>query len=191
MINLLPGFLPDYSLISGLEYLENYISEDEENFLLSVIDKQSWITELKRRVQHYGYKYDYKANTVSAESVDSIPEFILSLCLKLVKDSTFNKIPNQVIINEYLPGLGISAHIDALCFGDTICSLSLGADYVMNFLRKEVVIPKLLARRSLLILKGDARFKWQHEIQPRKIENFLGQKFQRGKRVSITFRNVI
>lgn len=44
--------------IEGLTYIPNYITKDE---LWSVIYQQSWLTDIKRRTQHYGYKYDYKA----------------------------------------------------------------------------------------------------------------------------------
>ena len=40
--------------------------------------------------------------------------------------------PNQVTFNEYLPGQGISQHIDTrAAFGAAICSLTLGSDIVM------------------------------------------------------------
>ncbi len=38
--------------IDGLHYIPDYISVDEEEALLKAIDQQSWMTDLKRRVQH-------------------------------------------------------------------------------------------------------------------------------------------
>lgn len=54
--------------ISGLTYISDFISVQEQDLLLSQIDQQSWLTDLKRRVQHYGYKYDYKARTVGNDA---------------------------------------------------------------------------------------------------------------------------
>ena len=48
-------------IISGLQYIENYISVSDHYWLLGRIDKQQWLGDLKRRVQHYGFKYDYRA----------------------------------------------------------------------------------------------------------------------------------
>jgi hypothetical protein len=38
--------------ISGLRYVQNYITVEEESALIDIIDKQEWRTDLKRRVQH-------------------------------------------------------------------------------------------------------------------------------------------
>lgn len=53
--------------ISGLRYISGYITEHQHNDLLAEIDKHKWLGDLKRRVQHYGYKYDYKARKVIIE----------------------------------------------------------------------------------------------------------------------------
>lgn len=58
------------------------------------------------------------------------------LAEKLFLDKLFNKIPDQLIINEYLPGQGIAPHIDCVpCFTETIVSISLGDEYPMRFTR--------------------------------------------------------
>ena len=48
-------------IILGLKYIEEYITVEQEDKLIKLIDSNPRITDLKRRVQHYGYKYDYKA----------------------------------------------------------------------------------------------------------------------------------
>jgi alkylated DNA repair dioxygenase AlkB len=50
--------------IDGLIYIPDFISVEKEKSLLSNIDKQPWLNDLKRRVQHYGYKYDYRARNI-------------------------------------------------------------------------------------------------------------------------------
>lgn len=44
-----------------------------------------------------------------------------------------------------------------------------------------------LESRSLLVLKGDARYKWKHGIAARKSDNGV----KRQRRISLTFRKVI
>ncbi|WP_231289239.1 hypothetical protein [Rickettsia bellii] len=44
-----------------------------------------------------------------------------TLCDSLHKQNIFHEIPDQVIINEYMPGQGIAPHTDCIpCFSDTI-----------------------------------------------------------------------
>src|SRR5438445_662516 len=79
----------------------------------------------------------------------------------------FAQVPDQVIVNEYEPGQGITPHIDCEpCFGDTVASLTLGSGCVMDF--TEVKGPGKasvwLERRSLVVLRDEARYEWRHSI---------------------------
>lgn len=181
--------------ISGLTYIPDFISAQEQDFLLSQIDQQTWLTDLKRRVQHYGYKYDYKARAVGNDAhLGPLPDWLLSISKRLHDDGIFPSVPDQAIVNEYLPGQGISAHIDCVpCFGDTIASLSLGSPCIMEFSNPKTGEKKsiTLEDRSLIVLSGPARYEWQHAISARKSDIINGVKTQRARRVSLTFRNVI
>jgi alkylated DNA repair dioxygenase AlkB len=181
--------------ISGLTYISDFISAQEQDFLLAQIDQQPWLTDLKRRVQHYGYKYDYKARTVDHNAyLGSLPGWLSSVSNKLHNDGIFPSVPDQVIVNEYLPGQGISAHIDCVpCFADTISSLSLASSCVMEFSNPKTGEKKsiTLEDRSLIVLSGPARYEWQHAIPARKSDIINGIKTERGRRVSLTFRNIV
>lgn len=48
-----------------------------------------------------------------------------------------------------------------------------------------------LARRSLLVLTGAARYQWTHRITCRKTDVVNGQLLRRGTRLSATFRKVL
>ena len=104
-------------------------------------------------------------------------------------EPVFSRFERIVAELDNFPGIGITPHIDALCFGDTICSLSFGADIIMT-LSKDIAIDVLLKRRSLLVLSGQAGFEWQHGIAPRKTDECFGEIVPRRRRVSITFRNL-
>jgi len=182
------------SSIVGLTYVPEYVDGQQEAELISAIDIQPWITELKRRVQHYGYRYDYKARNIPPESrLGSLPEWLSSYCERLRTDRLFSQLPDQVIVNEYQPGQGISSHIDCVpCFTDTIASLSLGSSCIMEFTHVETQekIPVLLEPRSLVVLSGDARYRWQHGIVGRKMDRYGNTVFQRRRRLSLTFRKM-
>lgn len=181
--------------ISGLAYIPDFISVQEQDLLLSQIGQQPWLTDLKRRVQHYGYKYDYKARTISDDIyLGLLPDWLSSISKKLYDEDIFPSVPDQAIVNEYLPGQGISAHIDCVpCFADTIVSLSLGSSCIMEFSNPRTGEKKslLLEARSLIVLSDQARYEWQHAIPARKSDIINGIKTERVRRVSLTFRNVI
>lgn len=180
--------------IHGLTYLPDFISEEAETLLLQAIDRQSWLNDLKRRVQHYGYKYDYKTRSISADmALGPFPDWLNKFVCKYFPFKQFRENPDQVIVNEYKPGQGISAHIDCVpCFCDTVASLSLGASATMVFQRAGNTHQEIrLKPRSLLVLSGPARYDWAHAIPARKSDLVDKKRVPRERRVSLTFRKVI
>lgn len=184
--------------INGLKIHFDFINSDESKELLNNIDKSTWLTDLKRRVQHYGYKYDYKARRIDPSSyLGEIPTWMKFLSDRLLQQRIIDFVPDQAIINEYINDQGIAAHIDCEpCFGDTIISISLGGQCVMNFQKglnstELDKIPLLITPHSLIVMTGESRYNWYHGIVGRKSDKFNGQIFKRQRRVSITFRKVI
>lgn len=191
---VLPSLLADNANIPGLTYIPDYINANQEEELLLTIDKQIWSTQLKRKVQHYGYQYDYKKRLVDRSiNLGDLPNWVQDIAERFYLESLTEKIPDQLIVNEYQPGQGIANHIDGLCFGNTIISLSLGGSCVMEFtlLKTKENIPVLLLPRSIIILQGAARYEWQHRIVARKTDKYQGINFVRTRRVSLTFRKVL
>lgn len=178
---------------TGLRYQPDAITLEQHDRLVSIIDQQPWLTELRRRVQHYGYRYDYKGRAVDASQfLGPLPDWLQSPLTEFQRTSLIEQTPDQVIVNEYEPGQGISAHIDCRpCFGETILSLTLGSTCVMEFTRADEKRVLLLAPRSVLIMQGEARHSWKHAIPARKTDHYNGQTFERQRRLSLTFRNVV
>ncbi|MES2215654.1 MAG: alpha-ketoglutarate-dependent dioxygenase AlkB [Pseudomonadota bacterium] len=190
------SFLPtthDKPLIQGLTYIPEYITQKAGSRLLDIIDGNSWNCELKRRTQHYGYKYDYTARLIDQSSyLGLLPDWLQELSRKLHQDKLFPEMPDQVIVNEYTQGQGIASHIDCVpCFGNTIASLSLNSLCLMDFKKDNKSASILLEPRSLILLSGEARYNWQHGITARKSDIYEGVKIQRQRRVSLTFRKVL
>ena len=181
--------------IPGLTYIPDFISCEEETALLESIDNAPWRHDLKRRVQHYGYHYDYKARAVTAEAyLGPLPAWLQPLAQRLKTDNLFPRLPDQAIVNDYLPGQGIAPHIDcAPCFDNTIASLTLGSAAMMQFTHPATKERQAiyLKERSLIVLSGTARYEWQHGIPARKSDVVDGFKIPRERRVSLTFRNVV
>jgi alkylated DNA repair dioxygenase AlkB len=185
----------DIAKIWGLKYIPEFISKDEHKLLWQSINREPWLTDLKRRVQHYGWKYDYKARSIDYSMyLGDLPDWAKGFAEKLYRCGHFSKIPDQLIVNEYQPGQGIANHVDCEpCFGETITSLSLGSECVMDFINLESKekIELMLHPRSLVVITGEARHNWTHGIAARKSDEFKGTKTERQLRISLTFRNVI
>lgn len=180
--------------VQGLQYVPDFLTSEEEKDLLESINISPWLSDIKRRVQHYGYKYDYKARSIDYSMyLGPLPEWASNLGMRLFEGKYIDRIPDQLIINEYLPGQGIANHVDCEpCFGETIISISLCSASVMDFisLRTQEKIELILEPRSLVVVSGEARHKWTHGIASRKSDYFCGIKFDRSLRISLTFRYV-
>jgi len=170
-------------MIEGLTIIENYISDAEEVLLIDQINQQEWNNSLVRRTQHYGYEYNYTSKAVG-DPIQSIPNWNNFLIDRMLKDEYITKKVEQLIINEYKAGQGISKHIDSKIFGNTIISLSLGSSCNMIFRKGSEVIEIHIKPKTLLIMKDIARWKWTHEIPQRKTDD----KIARTTRISLTFR---
>jgi len=182
--------------INGLSYIPNYIDDKLHDRLLEVINQQSWRGDLKRRVQHYGYVYNYKNRSINTDMyLGELPKFCQYFAEKFYAEGWFSAVPDQVIVNEYEPGQGIADHVDCEpCFEDTVISMSLGSACVMNFTnvqKPSTVLQQLLESKSIVILKEAARYDWKHGIKARKTDVIEGKRIARNTRISLTFRKVI
>ena len=181
----------DHLEIPGLTVHRAFLNADEQREALAHIDAAPWRGDLKRRVQHYGYRYDYTARKVDhTMHVGELPPFAAAIARKLFTDGLTAEVPDQLIVNEYQPGQGISAHVDCEpCFKDGIVTLSLGWVYEMDFISVATaeVRQTLLELGSAVVTTGESRYHWKHRIQARKSDHGI----PRGRRVSLTFRNVI
>lgn len=186
---------PSQPTINGLTYIENFITKDHHRQLITIIDEQIWLDDLKRRVQHYGYKYDYKSRRIDTSMyLGELPFWTKPLIQKFLSDNLFDEEPDQLIINEYLPGQGIANHIDCEpCFDDTVISISLNSYCVMDFCNQmtKQKIPFLLEPCSAVVLKGESRYDWTHGIAARKSDSYNNQTYIRKRRISLTFRRTI
>ncbi|KAL2945422.1 Uncharacterized protein RDABS01_006180 [Bienertia sinuspersici] len=94
---------------------------------------------------------------------------------------------------------GICAHVDLMRFEDGIAIVSLESPCVMHFSPTDgdgevpvaMKIPVYLTPGSLVIMWGDARYKWKHEINRKPgFQVWEGQELNQQKRTSITLRKL-
>ena len=183
----------------GVIYQPEFLNAEECERLLADIDAQTgqWRDDLRRRVQHYGWRYDYQARAVTADMrLGPLPDFILPVAEALRERGWFAETPDQVIVNEYEPGQGIAAHADRDCFGPAVATLSLGDRWPMRFTPPEGAdgepLELFLDVGAMMVFTDAARTSWRHAILPRRSDpDDQGGRRKRRRRVSVTFRTVI
>ena len=175
--------------VPGFELREDYLTREEEQELLRLVESGPWETDWKRRIQQFGLGYKGEHGR-RATWVRDFPDWLRALADRVGADAGFERAPENCVINEYIPPLGIAPHADYLAFGPRIACVSLGSDVVMDLIEPDtsVRVPVHVPARSLWILSGEARGKWRHGIAPRFSDKIRGERRPRQRRVSITFR---
>lgn len=182
-------------MIPGLLLIPHFIDGDEERQLVADLDscEPGWERAAGQRpTQQYGYSYHFTARTLA--TADPVPQWLQPLCER-VSRTPFAVLPQQVIANGYETAMeGIAPHIDHALFGAAVASLSLLSSTVMTFRRSREQppdVPVLLEPRSLLILTGEARTDWYHDIGFEPVLAALDLSVPKRRRVSITFRTLL
>ena len=189
--------------ISGLNLILEFVTKEAEEKLLESIaregDNGRWEMLAKRRVQHYGFRFDYPSKQVDRNAIEDpqsdtlLPSWTAEVLQKYHKLFPDAIIPDQLTMNHYMPGGGIAPHTDRhSSFLGPILVLSLGHGLLMEFRSNSLKARHnvFLAPRSLLIIDGEARYGWEHAIRPRKMDLIDGKAIVRQPRWSLTFRTV-
>ena len=171
--------------IPGATYVPDFISTQEEREFIAQIEQGNWSHEFARRRQHYGMSYGKYDSTQAFP----LPAWIEKISRRIVNAGLFSAMPSQALVNEYMPGQGISAHKDYEPF-DEVASLSLASGCLMEFAKRGQNKSIWLEPRSLIVLTGPARHEWTHAIRPRLSDVVHGAKIPRERRLSLTLRTI-
>lgn len=188
---LFPMGSPDSSRLSwpqGLDYREDFIDVAAETALLTIFAALPF-TEARykqytarRRTLHFGSGYDFDRNQLTA--APPLPDYLEPLRARVAQWANVSTGSlQQALIAEYRPGTPLGWHRDVPDF-ELVIGVSLGAAGRLRFRpypwrpeRKADVFSLDVAPRSAYILRGEARWGWQHSVPPVKM-----------LRYSITFR---
>ena len=189
--------------IPGLALLPEFVTEAEERDLLAAIDGHAWVALAKRRVQHYGYAFDYATRSVAVDGVGGerrqrpgLPGWLGFLLERLGArvGALAGQALDQATVNEYACGVGLAPHVDThSAFSGAIVSLTLAGRSAMEFRREGRASRGVaLERRSLLVMAAEARYAWAHYIPHRKADAVEGAGVvaRDARRVSVTLRTV-
>lgn len=169
-----PADLPD---IPGLVYAAGFIDATAEAALIDAIahlplaEARYRQFTARRRVASYGTQYDF--DDLRLLEGQPLPEALHPLRARAaawlgVEPEAFS----NVLVAEYRPGTPLGWHRDVPDF-EAIVGVSLGGIARMRFRRWPPVQPKkadvvnlVLPPRSAYILRGVARWGWQHSVAP-------------------------
>jgi alkylated DNA repair dioxygenase AlkB len=162
-------------LPAGMRYETAFLSPEEERHWIAFAQAQP-LKEMnykgftaKRRVVSFGGKYDYLRNKL--EEGPPIPPELDPLRSKVarwlgVEPGAFT----QVLVAEYREGTPLGWHRDVPDFEDVV-GVSLLSEAVLRFRPyppespKKADIRKIpVAPRSIYLLRGPARWEWQHSV---------------------------
>lgn len=173
--------------------LEDWFDSDYfESRKFPVTNTQGKSSATAREVVHFGYRYDYKTRHAKSQAIEKMPDIIKrvrSIIPRVWRRAPSNILEklNQCIINIYLPGQGIGAHIDKVEFGDTIVCFTFLSGREMSFIKEDgTEFTVYTEPSSMYVMTKDARYVWKHEMKKRKKD---GNKV-RGTVISVTFREV-
>jgi alkylated DNA repair dioxygenase AlkB len=164
--------LPD-----GMRYEREFLSPAEEQSLIEIVSTMP-VKEMnyrgytaRRRVLSFGGSYDFQAHQLNA--APPIPESLHPLRRKVahwlgVAPEAFT----QALVAEYREGTPLGWHRDVPDFEDVV-GVSLLNEAVMRFRpypprepKKAQVIKLTVEPRSIYLLRGPARWAWQHSVAP-------------------------
>ncbi|XP_010522779.1 PREDICTED: alkylated DNA repair protein alkB homolog 8 [Tarenaya hassleriana] len=194
--------------INGLWICRNFLSSHHQSSLLSAILNEGWFAEESHnQAMRFGDlpSWAIKLSDSIRDAVESInPDAINNSSaemsvLPLPTDLLWREpLFDQLIVNMYKPGEGICAHVDLLRFEDGIAVVSLGSPCVMGFSRggdeassNGEKVDVFLDEGSLILMSGEARYLWKHEINRKPgFQIWDGTELDQKLRISVTLRKL-
>ena len=164
----------------GLRYEPDFLSPAEEAALVARIGqlpleamKYQQYTAL-RRVVSYGGQYDFSAQRL--HEAEPLPDWLEPLRRRAAAWIGIDPAQfTQALVAEYRPGTPLGWHRDVPDFED-IVGVSLLNEAVLRLRpyppdapKKSDVVKLALAPRSIYLLRGVARWGWQHSVAPTRL----------------------
>jgi alkylated DNA repair dioxygenase AlkB len=162
---------------AGLAYAEALIDARLERELLDELARLPFEAArykaytARRRIVSYGSAYDFADNSLAP--APPVPGFLLPLRERLAAWAELDPTGlTDALVAEYAPGTPLGWHRDAPDF-EHVVGVSLASACRMRFRPwpaddgwRARSFALVLAPRSAYVLRGDARWRWQHMIPP-------------------------
>nr|XP_058948191.1 alpha-ketoglutarate-dependent dioxygenase alkB homolog 4-like isoform X1 [Pocillopora verrucosa] len=177
--------------LKGITVIQNFINEIEEETIVADIEKTVWKpSQSGRRKQDFGPQVNFKKRKLKLNNFTGLPQFSKVLVERMWRTvpllSDFQ--PVELCNLEYTPdrGSSIDPHFDDFwVWGERLVTVNLLSDSLLTFSVSgdtsniEVSVP--MPRRSLIIVRGPARYEWKHAIKRQDILS---------RRIAVTLREL-
>ncbi|KAK1647913.1 hypothetical protein QYE76_065718 [Lolium multiflorum] len=205
--------------VRGLWLCADFLPSDDQLRLLAAIQREGWFSDASNQAMRFGdlppWAVELSALVRECICIGDVDVGISpgwtnedeDAC-PLPSDLLWREpLFDQLIANRYTPGEGICAHVDLMRFDDGIAIVSLESACVMNFSREcaaydtqntqkhgeseSTNVPVYLNPGSLVVLSGDARYHWKHEINRKPgAQLWNGRELEQHRRTSVTLRKL-
>ncbi|XP_041808581.1 alpha-ketoglutarate-dependent dioxygenase alkB homolog 4 [Chelmon rostratus] len=180
----------------GVFLLENFISEEEEEKLITSMDQDVWNeSQSGRRKQDFGPKVNFKKRKVRVCGFSGLPALSQTLVLRMQQQPSLAGFqPVEQCNLDYHPqrGSAIDPHLDdSWLWGERLVTINMLSNTTLTMsleqglpelgLAEEVHVAVHLPRRSLVVLHGEARHRWKHAIHREDVQ---------ARRVCSTYREL-
>lgn len=207
--------------VRGLWLCAAFLSDDEQARLLDAMQREGWFIDVNNQAMRFGDlpSWAVELSALIREAI-CVGDVGVGVDAELTsEDEDACPLPSdllwrepffdQLIANRYKPGEGICAHVDLMRFDDGIAIISLESACVMHFSRAEpsssvdsdtpkhrdgesTKVPVLLNPGSLVLMSGDARYLWKHEINRKPgTQLWNGRELEQHRRTSVTLRKLL
>jgi alkylated DNA repair dioxygenase AlkB len=186
-VSATPDLFDAPQLPPGLEYRPDFLDRESECALLATFAtlpfREAAFRQYtaRRRVVRFGRDDDHGARELQHNG--PLPAWLADLRAKAAAVAGVDADAFvHALVTEYRPGTPIGWHRDSPEYG-TVVGISLASACRMRFRPydrrddRDAVVAVELAPRSLYLMRGDVRWRWQHHIPPVK-----------ALRYSVTFR---
>lgn len=168
--------------------MTDFVTSDEEITLVDNIDKIPWVESQSGRRKHdFGPKVNFKKKKVKQEAFKGFPQYSRFLIDKLSEVEQLRDFQAVEMCNlDYQPnkGASIDPHFDDFwLWGERLVTVNLLSETCYTLTRHDTTdqIIVALPRHSLIVLYGEARYKWMHSIARHHIST---------RRIGITIREL-
>jgi alkylated DNA repair dioxygenase AlkB len=162
----------------GFRYEPDVIDEAEERSLLAHIEQLDFAeihmhgVVARRTAAGFGMGYDYGRREPVPGAAPPMPEWLVPARDRCAEVAGLpGEALVQTLVQRYPPGAPIGWHTDAPAF-EVVVGLSLLGSATIRLrtlARKDrLQYDTVLAPRSVYVLAGDARWRWEHHIPPAK-----------------------
>mmetsp|Transcript_17191 Transcript_17191/g.30711 ORF Transcript_17191/g.30711 Transcript_17191/m.30711 type:complete len:280 (-) Transcript_17191:1-840(-) len=193
-----PPTVLNHPRVPGLHQVKGFLSAAEQAAVIHFAQGMGWLSspETYNQAMMFGELPGWLKPTLQSASQHAVQLWPHTITRR-------EPLFNQLIMNLYQPGEGITPHVDLMRFQDGIANISFLSSCVMGFRgvstggeasgEQDEAYEVLLEPGDLLLLHGSARYEYTHGIRRCREETWGAERrsVTRALRMSLTLRCLV